>query len=60
MEVPKVAKPGPTDRQTNRQTERQTDRPTEFAIAICHLVNTKCHEYTRKEAKSANTLQLKT
>ena len=19
------------------------DRPTEFAIAICHLVNTKCH-----------------
>jgi len=26
--VPKVAKPG----------------PTEFAIAICHLVNTKCHK----------------
>ena len=28
LEVPKVAKPG----------------PTELAIAICHLVNTKCHK----------------
>ena len=35
LEVPKVAKPGPTD---------TTDRPTEFAIAICHLANTKCHK----------------
>ena len=32
LEVPKVAKPG------------QNDRPTEFAIAICHLVDTKCHK----------------
>jgi len=32
LEVPKVVKPGPTD------------RPTEFAIGICHLVNTKCHK----------------
>ena len=31
LEVPEVAKPG------------QTDRQTEFAIAICQLVNTKCH-----------------
>jgi len=30
--VPKVAKLGPTDRLTG------------FAIAICHLVNTKCHK----------------
>ena len=36
LEVPKIAKPGPTD--------WQTDRPTEFAIAICHLVNSKCHK----------------
>ena len=21
-----------------------TDRPTEFAIAVCHLANTKCHK----------------
>ena len=32
LEVPNLAKPGPTD------------RPTEFAIAICHLVDTKCHK----------------
>jgi len=34
--VAKVAKPG------------QTDRPTEFAIAVGHLVDTKCHKnYTQ-------------
>ena len=38
--MPKGAKPGPTD----RQTDRPTDRPTKLAIAICHLVNTKCHK----------------
>ena len=37
LEVPKLAKPGP-------KTDRQTDRPTEFAIAICYLVNTKWHK----------------
>ena len=30
--MPIVAKPGPTD------------RPTEFATAICHLVNAKCQK----------------
>ena len=34
LEVPTVAKPG------------QRDRTTEFAIAICHLVDTKCHKNT--------------
>ena len=32
LEVPELAKLGPTD------------RLTEFVIAICHLVNTKCHK----------------
>ena len=26
-----------------------TDRPTEFAIAICHLVNAKCHKREEEE-----------
>jgi len=37
LEVPNAAKPG------------QIDRPTEFAIANCHLVNTKCHKSKKKQ-----------
>ena len=59
LEVPKLAKPGQTDRQTNkptdRQTDRQTDRRTEFAIAICHLVITKYH----KKAKATKKIILR-
>ena len=44
LEVPKVAKPRPTD------------RLTEFAIAICHLVNTKCHKKTNLAIRSLKLL----
>ena len=37
--MPKVAKSG------------QTDRPTEFAIALSHLVDTKCHKKQKQDQK---------
>ena len=33
-----------SERSSKTGTDRQTDRPTEFAIAICRLVDTKCHK----------------
>ena len=50
LKVPKVAEPGPTD--------TPTDRPTEFAIAICHLVNTKCHKNSNIEVRYVSYIYL--